>query len=83
MLTKKIICTAIVLAGYLLFTAFNINCTAQLTLDIDQSLADYARDKEWCDSNATIDISMCLQEANASFDFSVDQNIADYDACMR
>ena len=80
MLFKKIFCTAIVLASYLLFTGFVPDCYQQLTLDFNSSVDEYNQDRAYCAENHPT-TGLCPQEANASFNYNVDQNIAAFEQC--
>jgi len=81
MSTKRIICTTIALVSCLLFTAFIPDCFAQLTLDINTSLGELNSDLAYCADNTFITRPMCVAEANASFNFQVDLNLAALSKC--
>ena len=80
MLVKKIICTALVIAGYLLFTGFTQACDQQLTLDVISSQEEYERDTDYCATNFPSS-GLCRQETNVSFNFNIDKNLADHQQC--
>ncbi len=82
MSTKKIICTAVALASYFLFTAFTIGCWAQLTLSVNAALSEYGRDQAWCESNTSITYDMCITEASASFNYNIDKSILAWENCL-
>ncbi len=80
MLSKKIICTVLALASYLLFTGFVSDCYQQLTLGVIASSEEYDRDMALCANNYPT-TGLCPQEANSSFNYNIDQNIANFDKC--
>jgi hypothetical protein len=80
MSSKKIICTVIALASYLLFTGFAPDCDAQLTLDVNSSLDEYSQDLAYCAENATTS-GLCYGEADASFNYSINQDLKAHHKC--
>jgi len=80
MLSKKIICTVIALASYLLFTGFIEDCYQQLTLDVNASVKEFARDKNYCDTEVPSS-GLCINEAGVSFNFNVNKNIQKFEDC--
>ncbi|RLD20965.1 MAG: hypothetical protein DRI69_05130 [Bacteroidetes bacterium] len=81
MISKKITCTIIAIASYLLFSSFTIDCNGQLNLDVNSSLDEFGRDKAYCIANYEWTEPMCLAEANASFNSQIDNNLNSFSNC--
>jgi hypothetical protein len=79
MFIKRILCTAIVLASYFLFTSFTPDSCGRLTLNSNASLQEYDRDIAWRDASTAV--PGCHQKACIPGDFDIAQNGAEFRKC--
>ena len=77
---KKILSTIVILSLFVMTSAFAIDCYVQLTYDVNDALDQYERDLEVC-HNTIVFRTFCLQEAEASKDFSIDAALDVFDRC--